>query len=292
MILGSLVNSGESFEKCVGLVDCAYKTDANFYLKYDKVYVFYSDNLQKHNNQKVTGSLKSFMEFCNMYKINFKSYKKIEILEKLLKLKYISFNTYKRCIKNNEVYKKIINNIPWHVIYKNVKNKILNFMKTKYPNVEFVYINQKISLNEIYENLPLFQRVAKIYFMDKGGCISSKSIGKADINMNKIEKNFKRSAIQAYNVFLFINAICTYLKNRKINFLIGYRPASRYIRKSYDMAIEYINNNFSSIIEPSNARYNEKYSLFSEVSIEDKNSAVVYKAFFDILKELNMNCNM
>ena len=286
MILVSLVNSGESFEKCVALVDCAYKANADYYKSFEKVYVFYSDNLQKHHDQKVSGSLKAFIDFCDEYCVGIKLKSKQETLGSLLNLKIISKKTFIRCIKNTREYNKIISNVPWYIIYNVEKDKILQYMNMKYPNVEFVHLNTNISFDELYDGLPLYQRVAKIYFMDRGGCIASKDIGKMDINISKIRKCFNKSVIQAYNVFLFINTICAYAKMNLNDFKIGYRPASRYVRKTYETAIKIVNENYPFTIEPSNLEYNKNFLLFNAQCVEDKNFSVIYKAFYNVLKEI------
>ena len=135
--------------------------------------------------------------------------------------------------------------------------------------------------------MPYYLRMGKLYLLLRDGNIKAYRIGKHDIKLSKVLKTESQSIVSGGNVYSFIALIADYASNIiESDFCMGYRPASRFKRKSYDSAIEYIKDTFLTEVEPKNVTYNKYYSLVTTSQINDLNYAVIQAAFFDSIKEI------
>ena len=282
----SLVNSGESFDKAVALIDCAFKSDADFYKSFEQVLVFYCNDLTKKKGQRASGSVAAFLDmqkqYCNEHKIT-----REHIINLLYKKGFVTLRGTIRLLQDEQRYSKFIENMPWYLVFDEEKNRILDFMKIKYPNVEFINIGDAFHAKRIASVLPYYQRIGKLYLLLRDGNVKAFRIGKKDIGVPKILKCEAQRIVAGGNVYSFIMLIADYAsKMIGANFCIGYRPASRFKRKAYDSAIEYVNANFLTRVEPKNVAYNKYYTSIDNIQAEDLNYKVICAAFLDAVKEL------
>lgn len=286
MKIVSLVNSGESLDKAVALIDCAFKTNAAFYKSYEQVFVFYCNDLTKKKGQCASGSIKSFLDICEKHSIGCQ-YTREYIVDCLLEKGFLSRRGAIRLQIDEQRYRKFIENIPWYLVFDYERDRILDFMKRKYPNVEFINIGALFNARKMSMTMPYYLRMGKLYLLLRDGNIKAYRIGKHDIKLSKVLKTESQSIVSGGNVYSFIALIADYASNIiESDFCMGYRPASRFKRKSYDSAIEYINDTFLTEVEPKNVTYNKYYSLVTTSQINDLNYAVIQAAFFDSIKEI------
>lgn len=286
MKIVSLVNSGESFDKAVALIDCAFKSDADFYKSFEQVLVFYCNDLTKKKGQRASGSVAAFLDmqkqYCKEHKIT-REY----IINLLHKKEFVTLRGAVRLQRDEQRYSKFIENIPWYLIFDEEKNRILDFMKNKYPNVEFINIGDAFSAERISSVLPYYQRIGKLYLLLRDGNVKAFRIGKKDIEVPKILKCEAQGIVAGGNVYSFIMLITDYAsKVIGADFCIGYRPASRFKRKAYDSAIEYVSCHYFTKVEPKNVVYNKYYTLIGNIQNDDLNYRVICAAFLDAVKEL------
>lgn len=286
MKIVSLVNSGESLDKAIALIDCAFKTDSAFYKSYEQVFVFYCNDLTKKKGQSASGSIKSFLDMKKKHSIGC-LYTREYIVNRLLEKRFLSIRGVNRLKFDEQRYHKFIDNIPWYLIFDVERDKILDFMKRKYPNVEFINIGTSFNVEKMSRSMPHYLRLGKLYLLLRDGNIKEYRIGKSDINLSKVLRTEAQSIVSGGNVYSFISLISDYaLSNIKSNYCIGYRHANRFKRKAYDSAIEYINSFFLTKVEPKNTEYNNYYSFIEKAQYTDLNYQVIQTAFFDAIKEI------
>ena len=191
---------------------------------------------------------------------------------------------FKKLMKEEKLFIKIVSNLPWYEIFPEHKNKIINYLEKKYNNLKILKINDIYDLNELVSQQPFYQSFGKIYFYDYNGSTISKKISKK--NDQNYESVMKNSIYMTFNVFAFIIVIYNFAKAN--NFIYGYRPMRSSPRESYNKAIEYINDNYDkTIIEPRNIKFNEQLSKYSySLPINDRSTLAIYDIFKKIVDDI------
>lgn len=285
MKIVSLLNSGESLDKAIALIDCAFKSNPNFYRAFERIYVFYCNDLTKKKGYYASGSIKSFIEIQKQLGAESK-YTREYIINRLIKKGFISFRMANNLEIDNNRFSRLIQNIPWYLVFDDECKKILCFMKSKYSNVEFINIGKAFNAAKITSIMPYYSRISKLYLFLRDGNLKAYRLGKNDINLPKVQKIEKQSIFAGGNVYLFIILIADFMVNNLgLDCYIGYRPASRFKRKAYDRALEFINDKYMTMIEPKNVAYNAYYTLVDN-SCGDLNFSVVEAAFLSAIKEI------
>ena len=281
----SLVNSGESLDKAIALTDCAFKSNPGFYQSFEKVFIFYCNDLTKKKGHHASGSIKTFMDIQGQFLSDCK-YTREYIIDCLVEKGFISLRLANHMQRDNSQYARLIENIPWYLVFEDERDRILGFMKSKYPNVEYINIGEAFDATQMVSVMPYYKRIGKLYLLLRDGNVKAYKLGKNDINLKKIQKTEAQSIVAGGNVYAFIILISDFMKkNIGIDTFIGYRPSSRFSRQAYDNAIQYINDHFMTKVEPKNVYYNAYFSKIKN-PCDDLNFSVIMAAFSSAIEEL------
>lgn len=291
MKLVSLVNSGESLEKVVSLVYCAYESNPDFYHSFEEVIVFYSPNIKKKkNDEKVVGIIDSlYKNKCYKY-ISKKDIEKQNVLKSLYKKNKITKRQFEKLYENESLFNQIITNMSWNEIFTDFENYVIKKCESRFKNLKIYNINNFYSINELILLLPHYQSFGKVYFYDYNGSMISKKVYKS-FNIKSISNLYNNSIYYTFNVYILIILIYNYAKNNSI--YIGYRPMKTTPRKTYDAAINYIINNYDkTIVEPRNTSFNKLLSNYSfYLSSNERSYLAIYMIFNKILNDWSKSSN-
>ncbi len=298
MKLLSLVNSGESLEKVLSLIVCAYESNSEFYYSFDEVIVFYYPNIIKSKPEsKHVGLLKSLydnkiIQYFIDKKISSYYLFKNKTLNCLVNSKKISERQKHKLTINDGLFRKFITNISWIEIFPEFEKTIIEFLEQNYSNLKILKINDIYSITHIVKTIPHYQSFAKIYFFDYNGSTILKKINKSYCNNDKLKilQQYNNASIYySYNVYLFLMIISDYIDNN-YNIILGYRFMKSSPRMTYDVAIDYMLKKHQTIIEPRNVKFNEELNKISyRVSVNERSYIVIYKLFIDFLKKILIN---
>lgn len=257
--LFSVLNSGESLEKALVLTHLGINDKSSFYGKYDKVKIIYYDNLPKKNKDihahGTIGALfenfnqcKKYTGYCSLYEL---IEDKIMILNILEEKNRITTRIKERLKDNDEDFKQIVGNLPWHLFFNNFKNFLIDEFIDK-DFIEFEYLDFKSEAMNIYKNIPNYNSLNKIFLLNPDTSVSSKVLWKSRwiINPRSDIQTLEDSISISPNVYLFLTGSYKYYE--EFNLDVGYREFRKSKRPSYDQGINFLKKHNNMIIEPRN----------------------------------------
>lgn len=298
MLLISLNCSGESLEKACSLFHTSYCSNKDFYDSFDRIVLFYSENLPK-KNKSLTGMSGTFSSISNMQHNKLFSVFECEIAnsidKQILKLKengIITERVAQKMIVDHLRFDKFIANISIDSIFHDYYQLIIACFNRLYPNVELVKLPVRELLEEYIMTNYGYDGHSKLYGLQADGNIGTFYLG----NMGKIKQynmieRICRSASLSPNIYMYIRMIKIYASSIYDEYMIGYRPMTRYIRKSYDLGIKSIPSDLL-IIEPANTYFREILdSISSSLSVEERGNLGINIAFNEFLSSKAETCS-
>lgn len=298
MHLISLNCSGESLEKACSLFYTSYCTNKDFYDSFDRVVLFYSENLPKKNKSLIgmSGTFSSISNSNNKLLSDLECEIVKSVDKQILKLKengVISERVSQKMVVDRSRLKKFMTNIPIDSMFSDYYRLIIAYFNRKYPKVEFV----KLPIRELLEKYITSNRGydghSKLYGLQADGNIGTFYLGNmAKIKQyNMLERIFRSSSLSP-NIYMYIRMIKIYATSAYAKYLIGYRPMTRYSRKSYDLGIQSIPST-SLIVEPANIYFREILnSISNSLSVEERSNLginIVFKEFLSPQIETDSN---
>jgi len=291
----SILNSGESLEKTLVLTNLATKYNPDFYLKYDKITVFYYENLpRQEKNLGVHGTLKGLIE--NIKEKNILRYKSLDdlwedrnyILEKIYNKNRISNRVQEKLRFDKKRFDKIIPQVPWSFVLENFKEFLIDRFINYNKNINLEFLDFKIKSEEIIKNIPSSIWYSKIYLLNSDGSIGSKVFWKDKYaNSKKNCEVLRGGVVVSPNVHMFLLGIYDiYKKENDNDILIGFRDFSKRRRVSYEQGINLLKKS-NWIEEPRNALFNKLLDKIDEdygnISSEKKTNLAIYGFLNNIL---------
>jgi len=303
----SILNSGESFEKAAVLVRLALEGNPSFYSGYEKVTVFYCENLPKKDRElEVHGTIGGVIRnLKNKRSLRYGSLEEIwedrgVVLDHIHNIGRISQRVRDKMMHDKKRFYRVVSNFPWYVISDDFRR----FLTEEFINqisiaIEFLDFR---SILEIMLKDPKQQYYSRIraQILNPDGSIGSLTFSKEE---NKRESDsLKRGIVISPNVFGFILGMY-YSQNKKGNLLFGYKglnsrlvsPIGKFNRNldekflvpsrrpSYDLAIDFLKkqNDVELVMEPKNRLFNNLLDAIDRkhghVSTERKTNLAIYE---------------
>lgn len=289
MILVSLNCSGESLEKAIALFHTAYRTNRTFYDSFDKIFIFFSENLPKKNKHLIgmSGTLSSITKveghafFSSEERLLLHS--KSLIIENLAYNGLISERVAAKLYDDSNRFDKLQTNIPIDGLFKRYYSNIVERFNILYPNVSLVKLSVKALLPS-YLTYSGIDGHSKLYGLQPDGNIGMFNIGDwGPIRRNNMLERICRSVCLSPNIYMYIRIIDEFCKNSLHEYMIGYRPMTRFRRRVYDLAIERLRPS-SLMVEPPNIIFgNILDGISNQYTVEERSNIGVLKAFSDFL---------
>ena len=289
MELASTLCSGESFEKALVLTYLGLTRNPSFYDRYEHIYVFYGDNMPKTTEGvNVHGALSTFINHRVGQRLVpdptcVDWHNKAWVLRQLVSSGRITRKVAGEISHNRVAYSKVIPQIPWVEIFPELQKQLLKGMRLEFPQVSFVRMDLRKSLKEVLDFLPRNSTMGKVYAMDHEGrtsCLRIRPILSRS-TMNRIT----HSVVVSGNVYVFIVALFASVDSLLSHPIVGYRHFTRFHRKAYDNAIEFLQRTgVGSVIEPRNIGFSEELDSFGRMPMERKTTEAVYEVL-DALEE-------
>lgn len=287
MKLISLCCSGESLEKAIVLFETTYKNNKAYYDGFEKVILFYSDNLPKKNRNLIgmSGTI-SFLQkiYTKNFSVPLKIYDKKELLSFLITNRIITDRVGEKLLYEDERLEKIIRNLPIEFLYKNYYQQVMYKFNDLFPNVEFIKLSIKDNLGNFIKCNYGYDGHSKIYGLQSDGNIGIYNLGSwGKIKQFNMVERINRSICLSPNIYVYILMIDMWASSKK-DIVIGYRPMRRYIRQAYDLSIKRLKN--STCIEPPNVEFsNVLDSVSCRLSVEERSNLGIIKCFADFLNK-------
>jgi hypothetical protein len=297
MNLISLVNSGESIEKTLVLFESAMKYNADFYKGFDKVTLFYDENLSKHRNASFPhGSVGANLNFLSKnYDIKYKSEDDLwndrgYILKTLGEKNRISERSIEKLDRNFSRYIKVVNNLPMELIDNFFYEILLRNFLSKYPFVNIVKLNLRNDFEIFLDNLPN-DNAAQLHALDTEGSIGNR-VFQTPLELKdrtSIVNYVNKSVIVSGNIYIFMMKIVEHLKTLDNNsWTVACRQKSLSSRNASQTGFENIEklNSYAIIAEPKNDYFNELLNASKEQCISTENlvNKAVYKGLLEFTK--------
>lgn len=296
MNLVSLVNSGESIEKTLSLYFSAIKYNKSFYDNFDKVLLFYDENLRKHRGESFAhGSIGANISYLSrQYDIKYKTEDdlwgdKEEILNTLFLGKRLTERNIEKLSRNFSRYIEVVCNLPMELIDKKFYKNVLHNFSLEHKNVELVKLNLRDNFLSFLENLP-DDSSAQLHILDTEGSIGNRVFQTPLILKEKTSFiNFvDKSVVVSGNVYVFLMKIQEFLKNTDKDWIVACRKKSMLNRDSSRKGLEQIEllKENATITEPKNDHFNEILNSLKPLSYsnEDLVNKSVYKNFLDFTR--------
>ena len=128
-------------------------------------------------------------------------------MECLLEKGFLSRRGAIRLQFDEQRYRKFIENIPWYLVFDYERDRILDFMKHKYPNVEFINIGILFNARKMSMTMPDYLRMGKLYLLLRDGNIKAYRIGKHDIKLSKVLKTARSATLRRRSLLPTITLI-------------------------------------------------------------------------------------
>lgn len=296
--LVSMLNSGESLEKALVLTNLALNSNYEFYSRYDKIKIFYCDNLPKKDKTLLThGTLGGIVENLNLGHIPYQSLNDLwEDRDNILRKIYVDNRISKRFMEklkgDKKTFDKIACNIPWTIVLEDFRDKLIGkFTKLSPIPIKLEYLNLKKDSEMFFNKVESFNWSSKPYILNPDGSISSKELwkGRCDLGFKKQMEQLSDGIVISPNVYMFLLG-ASFLSSR-INekIFVGFRNFNRIRRNSYNLAIDILskNNQYELIVEPKNNSFNgilDKIdNSYKKISLEKKINLGVYECLNRIL---------
>ena len=221
----SILNSGESLEKAVVLTKLALEGNPPFYSQYEKIIVFYCENLPKRGKELEShGTVGGIIK--NLRKKDFLKYKSLEeiwddrdtVLNNIYNMGRISQRVGDRLKENKGNFDKIIANFPWYQIQDKFRDFLTeNFLSQGSISLEFINFRGILNWVDNDVNMPNYS-MAKIYVLNADGSISSLN----PFDDDKRKKDFLNRGIvlSPMSLCLFSECIIHNISKMKIYYLV------------------------------------------------------------------------
>ena len=287
MNLISTLSSGESLEKAIVLAYLGIKNNPSFYEKYEKIFIYYDENLPKKNiDLPAHGTMNAIINnFPNRTYVPYSNLNdlwddRLRIINCLTDVNRISNRVGSKLLIDRKRFIDIIKNVPWYFFLPRLKDNLLKQLGGIIPKARFYQLNLREDFSELTWNIPSYSPIAKIYLLNQDGNISSCPIGRIRQNEErKINKRITNSIVCSGNVYLYLIKLNLEVSKNKEDFDLGYRPMLRYPRKSYDAALtEILSKKRNIILEPQNIAFSQILQSFDfNFPHEFKINAAIYK---------------
>lgn len=298
MLLISLNCSGESLEKACSLFHTSYCSNKEFYDSFEKIVLFYSENLPK-KDKLLMGMSGTFSSMSNMQHNKLLSVSEREIIKnidkQILKLKengVITERVAQKMLINHLRFYKFMINVPIDSIFSDYYQLIITYFNRLYPDVELVKLPVRELLEEYIMNNYGYDGHSKLYGLQADGNIGTFYLG----NMGKTKQynmieRICRSASLSPNIYMYIRMVKIYASSTYDEYMIGYRPMTRYIRKAYDLGIKNISSDLL-IVEPVNTYFREILDgISSSLSVEERGNLGISIAFKEFISSQVETCS-
>ena len=294
MNLVSIVNSGEALEKALALGCFALSNKENdFYDQYDKIIVYYGENLpKKETSLNTLGTLGGCIHYLNNKKLI--PYKKIEdlfddkrfIIDRLIVENRISERIAEKIYNNDDVFMKIAVNSPWDIICRDQSTDFISLCKQMHPKLELRRLTFQDDFSLFLQTIPMYSKLAKLFVLNYDSVISTRHFGKQ--SENSVSKKGlvdipRNSIVQSGNVYAFLIRLNQLAKEHFVNYTLGYKPMTKFPRKSYDLAMRYLmETNETKIIEPGNQAFIKELKKVKTYSSREER---ITKAIYNVLND-------
>lgn len=244
--LASLPCSGESLEKALVLTYFALTQNAPYYTQFDRIHVFYSDNLPKaHGEGAVHGSLGALIEHGG--DLDWLPYSRIDdtwddrdtVLQRLVAAKRISNRMSDALSKNHDRFVRTAVHIPWIDVFPDVSARLIQQFQKEFPNVSFHRLDLRVSIDDVLLTTPRYS-LTKAYFLDPNGVISSRAVQKPMSLQHDVCDPIRTSIVSSGNVYMFIADLLRVSNLMDPVPSVGYRELTRHPRRSYNAAISFV----------------------------------------------------
>ena len=292
MKLVSILNSGESLEKSIVLSYLAVKDNFSFYDDFKSIIVFFDENLpKKYSTLPAHGSLSAILNYIGNRKIiPYVSMEEVwddrfNVINSLVYSKRITNRIGNKLFTDKKRFIDTISHVPWYNVLPNSKNVLLSKFNHNFPKIKFIKLNLRDNFNELTWILPNYSFVAKVYLLNSNGIISSRSFRRTrQETENIVSRCVNNSVVCSGNIYTFLMKINTVLSNDEDDLLLGYRPMTRFPRKSYNAGVSFLLDKYKNILEPRNKKFSEVLdNLEYFLPQESKTNIAIYNTLNELV---------
>lgn len=282
----SILNSGESLEKTLVLTSLAFKHNPNFYSDYNKIRVFYYENLPR--NEKglgIHGTTKGLIE--NIREKKYLKYKSLDnlwedrnhLLNKIYDQGRISVRIKEKLKLDRKHFEDIISQFPWYFIFEDFKEVLIKRLIGNYEDkIDLKFLDFKNNTKGILDKNKNLIWNSKVYLLNPNGSISQKDFWKDRQNSKTNWESLNKSIVVSPNVYMFLGGLYHFYA-KEDNLLIGFRKFNKTRRISYDLGIKVLEG-LNCIEEPRNVLFNnllDKIDInYGKISSEKKTNLAIY----------------